>query len=113
MRVGKKISLLLGAGVVTLVLFDVSINPEFAMPRESELADPRIEAEYARCFRARDEEIHGTAFGTIDNPDVQKEFITSSRAEAARACRALHPERTITVAEPFRFNLVDLEPRFW
>lgn len=95
------------------LLFDVDFVMDIAGPAESQIADPEVEARYQACYAARDEEIHTTAFGTIDNPDVQKEFITSNRARAAAECRALHPESIITVIEPPRFNLVDLTPRFW
>ena len=80
---------------------------------EAKVADPAIEAAYDECFAAKDEEIHTRAFGTIDNPDVQKEFITSNRARAAAECRALHPEKMITIETPARFRVVTLRPRFW
>ena len=95
------------------LLFDVDFVLDVSGSRESRIADPAIEAQYEACYAARDDEIHATAFGTIDNPDVQKEYITSNRARAAAECRALHPESIMTVVEPARFNLVDLAPRFW
>ena len=98
---------------ITLLLYEVRLAFEFALPAETAVADPAQEARYAECYAAKDDEIHRTAFGTIDNPDVQKEFITSNRARAARECRNEYPEQTITTSMPLRFNLVDLEPRYW
>lgn len=110
---GRIISGLTVIFIGVFVLYDVDFRFDFSGPNESRIADPEVEAAYAACYAARDDEIHTTAFGTIDNPDVQKEFITSSRARAAAECRALHPESIITVEKPARFNLVDLTPRFW
>lgn len=98
---------------VTIVLYDIDLKFDVVLPGESVVPDSEAEAAFQRCFREKDDEIHTTAFGTIDNPDVQKEFITSSRARAERECRAMHPEATITVPEPLRFDIVDLTPRFW
>lgn len=105
--------LLVSAIAATLIFFDVSVGFDIVMPRETEILDPQVEVEYARCYESRDDDIHATAFGTIDNPDVQKEFISANRARAAKECRALHPEARIRVKEPLRFKVVDLEPRFW
>lgn len=101
------------AALLSAALFEVHFKLDMALPRDVELPDPAIEAEFDACYRARDSEIHSTAFGTIDNPDVQKEFINTRRADAVRECRALYPQKMITVSEPLRFDLVDLEPRFW
>ena len=99
--------------VATLVFFDVDLKFDVAPSRVSRSPDPAIEAAYEACFQTEDDEIHTTAFGTIDNPDVQKEFIASNRARAARECRERHPERLVETEEPFRFDLVDLTPRYW
>lgn len=104
---------LAGLAVLLLALFEINFRFELGFPRTVEVPDPLIEALYEKCYADRDHAIHATAFGNIDNPDVQKEFITSKRAEAVRECRARHPQALITVEEPLRFNLVDLEPRFW
>ncbi len=98
---------------LVIALFDVTLNFDFGLPQETELPDAEQEARYQACYEARDAEIHRTAFGTIDNPDVQKEFITGSRARAAIECRAAHPQRTVTATTPFHFNVLDFEPRFW
>lgn len=110
---GKAIPILSIALLAVFVLFDVTFVFDIAGAGRQELPDPAAEAAYEECYRQKDEEIHTTAFGTIDNPDVQREFIASNRARAAAECRRLHPERMITVEEPARFNLVDIEPRFW
>lgn len=95
-----------------LLLFDVTPRFEFALPREVAEPDPAREAEFDACFAARDDAIHEEAFGTIDNPDVQREFISMRREEAERDCRERFPARTVMVSEPFRFNLVDVRFRF-
>ena len=98
---------------MVLALYDVDPVFDVALPGEARVPDPVVEEAYARCYQARDDEIHATAFGTIDNPDVQKEFISANRARAARECRELHPEVLVIVQQPARFDLVDLKPRFW
>jgi len=109
----RTIYLLVAAGALLFALFDVRFVFDISPGSEREIPDPAVEAEFTRCYEEKDEAIHDTAFGTIDNPDVQREFITSQRAIARRECRALHPESRIAVEEPARFNLIDLEPRFW
>lgn len=103
-------------GIATLVavfaLFEVRFNPEFSLPAESSQPDPAQEARFDACFAERDREIHDVAFGTIDNPDVQKLFIINNRKQAAMECRLQFPERWTTVAEPFRFNILDLQFRY-
>jgi hypothetical protein len=99
--------------LLTIVLFEVSFDPQFALPKEADRPDAEQEAGYAACYAERDAEIHRLAFGTIDNPDVQKEFINTRRGRAAAECRVLHPEKMVTVTTPLRIKLVDLEPRYW
>lgn len=101
----KTISVVLLAAVLVAVLFEFEFSPSM----QTEIADPAVEAQYLACYQQKDDEIHATAFGTIDNPDVQKEFIIANRARAAAECRALYPESLITVDETWRF---DLRPRF-
>jgi hypothetical protein len=98
---------------VVLVLFDVAFKFEFSLPVVTEQNDASQDSRYQACYDERDAEIHHTAFGTIDNPDVQKEFIISGRAHAAAECRDEYPAQTKTVSTPFRFNLIDLDARFW
>jgi hypothetical protein len=95
-----------------LALFDVSFNPRFSAGGEKRELDPTREAEYSACYAARDSEIHREAFGTIDNPDVQKLFISTHRAEAAADCRREFPEVWRTVDESSEFNLIDLRFRY-
>lgn len=95
-----------------VVLFDVSLNLQYSAGGEKRELDPGQEARYAACYGDRDKEIHAEAFGTIDNPDVQKLFISNNRAAAAAACRREFPERWLTTTEPMRFNVIDLHFRF-
>ena len=90
--------------IAVIVLFDVSVNFEFSMPRDGAQADPEREAQYQACFEEKDAEIHRIAFATIDNPDVQKEFINTNRAGARGDCRQAYPMQMKMIKEPFRFN---------
>lgn len=98
---------------VIFVFFDVSLDLQFALPQETQEPDPGQETRYSACYADRDREIHRIAFGTIDNPDVQKEYINSNRRRAAAECRAAYPQRMITVAKPFRFSVFRIEARYW
>jgi hypothetical protein len=111
--ISKAISLMILAGIIIFVLFEVNFVLDFGGPGIDEIPDPQVESDYERCYQQEDAEIHATAFGTIDNPDVQKEFISANRARAAAKCRDLHPAIMIPVAGSPGFNLVDLQPRFW
>lgn len=95
-----------------LLVFDVSFNPQLSFAHDEQVADPAQEELYRQCYEARDAEIHARAFDTIDNPDVQREFISMHREQARADCRQLYPERSIAEHESFRFNLVDLRFRF-
>jgi len=110
-----KRSLLIAAGVslaVVLVLFDVDVRPQFALARTVEVPDEAQEGRYLSCVAERDAVIHEETFSTIDNPDVQREVLATRKAQAKLDCREAHPARTVTVEEPFRFNLIDFEFRF-
>lgn len=110
---GKRLAYTAIAGLlVLLLLFDVSFAPRFALPRDVTRPDPGQEGRYSACVEARDAAIHERAFGTIDNPDVQKLYIAAEREKARAECRERFPERLVTTREPFRFNLLDFELRF-
>lgn len=106
----------LWAAVVALIvfftLFEVSINFEFSLAGEGREADAEQEARYRACFAERDKQIHDVAFGTIDNPDVQKLYIANNRDLAVAQCREEFPEQWIDVDKPFRFKIIDLRFRF-
>lgn len=112
-NIPTRILILAGCGVmVLLILFDVSFDPQFALPAEVELPDADQEGRFHACVGERDAEIHRIAFSTIDNPDVQREYLSAQKALAVAGCRALHPERRVAVSRPLRVNLIDLEFRF-
>ncbi len=109
----KKVTFLLAAGlIVLLILFEVRVDPQFALPQTIERTDDEQEARYRACVAERDRVIHAETFAKIDNPDVQREVLSTRKDQAAKECRNAFPERTVTADEPFRFNLVDLEFRF-
>lgn len=98
---------------VMIVLYDVQSNFIFSMPEDFNQPDPVQEALYEKCFQAQDDQIHDTAFRTIDNPDVQKEFINTGRGRAASECRKEFPRASVTIRRPFRLKLFDMQPRYW
>ena len=100
------------AFVALIVLFEVTVNVKFSLPGDKRVIDAEQEALYAACYTGRDRQIHAVAFGTIDNPDVQKLYISNNRAEAAAECRRQFLQQWTTIAEPMRFNLIDLRFRF-
>jgi hypothetical protein len=112
-KISKIISVVVAVVLAVFVLYDVQLDLDFDAAGERRVPDPEIEAAYRACYQSLDDEIHGIAFGTIDNPDVQKEYISSNQAIAARECRARFPQKMLIERTPFSFNLVDLEPRFW
>lgn len=110
----SRISIIAAAAALLLVtLFEVRFVFDVSSASTREVPDPAVEEAFTACYEERDEEIHETAFGTIDNPDVQREFITAERAAARRECRAEFPAAVIVVEEPARFNVIELTPRFW
>ncbi|MDZ7767986.1 MAG: hypothetical protein U5K38_02380 [Woeseiaceae bacterium] len=94
------------------VFFKISINPVFELPINVQVPDPEQEARFEACYAERDRRIHQQAFDTIDNPDVQREFISMHRDRARVECRQRYPRRAMMVRRPFRINLFDLQPRF-
>lgn len=98
--------------VILLVLYDVDVNPELQLARSLEIPDAAQEERFLTCVAERDAVIHEETFATIDNPDVQREVLATRKERAARDCRAAFPARTVTIEEPFHFNLVDLEFRW-
>ena len=95
------------------MLFEVRLPLNFARIEAVQAPDPDVEAEFWRCYEERDEAMHRAVFGAIDNPDVQKEMISTNRENIARECRQRFPEEMIRVERAVATNLVDLKPRFW
>jgi hypothetical protein len=112
MRWKKALPIGIAVLIAFVALFEISFNFQFSLPGEIRQLDEEQEARYEACFTERDKEIHDIAFGTIDNPDVQKLYISNNRDIAATECRAQFPEQWTVVDRPFRFNLVDLRFRF-
>ncbi len=112
MNTKKEVSIVVDTVSALLLLFEIRFRVEFSMPGESSQLDAGQEARYAACYAERDNEIHDIAFGTIDNPDVQKLYISNNRDKAINECRLQFPEQWITVDEPFRFNVIDFRFRY-
>lgn len=109
----KTISLIVFAGLVFAVLFEVRLPLDFSGVETIQVRDPDIEAAFRRCYDEQDEEMHRAVFATIDNPDVQKEMIITNRENIALDCRQRFPEKILTVEREVATNLIDLAPRFW
>ena len=92
--------------------FEISVNPVFELPADVQVPDPEQEARFDACFDEQDQRIHKQAFDTIDNPDVQREYISMHRDRARAECRERYPRRATTARRPLRINLIDLQPRF-
>lgn len=97
---------------VVLVLFDVDVNPEFALPREVSVPDPQQERRFEACVEREDEIIHRETFDRIDNPDVQREVLAARKEQAKARCRSQFPVRMTTRREPLRANLLDFRFRY-
>ena len=98
--------------VVFLVLFEVQLDFEFSPERETMVADAGQEERFAGCVEERDRDIHRKTFGSIDNPDVQREVLASEKQKAVAACRELFPQILVPESQPLRFNLVDVKFRY-
>ena len=109
----KIISFLALAGLLIIVFYEISLPLEFARMETIQIPDPDAEAAYDRCYAEKDREMHEAVFGAIDNPDVQKEMISTNRERIASDCRQLHPERMTTIERELESNLIVLMPRFW
>ena len=99
--------------VVFLALFEVRLDFVFSRAREVMVADAGQEARFAACVEERDRQIHREAFGTIDNPDVQREVLKTEKEKAVAACREHYPEFLVPVSEPMQFRLFDVKLRYW
>ena len=101
------------AAIVLLALYDITFVLDFGGVRTVEAPDQAVEIQFENCFHEKDEALHADAFGTIDNPDVQREVISAGRQRIRRECRALFPQRLIEVEQQSERNLIDLAARFW
>ena len=109
----KTILIFAFVGLVFIAFYEVSLPLEWAGVESVQMPDPDTEAEYRRCYEEKDAAMHQAVFGAIDNPDVQKEMISTNRDRISIECRQRHPENTITVERDVESNLIELKPRFW
>ncbi len=96
-----------------VVLFEISWVQNGADGSAHEIPDPSVETRYENCYAMRDDLMHREAFGTIDNPDVQREFISANRAVIAAECRAEFPQKMIAVEHEDPATSIEFKPRFW
>ena len=97
---------------VFLVLFDIDINPDIAASGETQQIDSEQEARYDACVDEKDRLVHAETFAYVDNPDVQREMLTTRKEQIVSECRDKFPETRVTVTTPYRFNLLDVNFRF-
>jgi hypothetical protein len=110
---GKKLIVAVAAVVLLPgVMFEVQLNPRFALPRTVEKPDAAREALYERCVAERTDEATRQALDAADNPDVQSLMIRMRQKEAIADCRREFPQRLVEVGEPLELNIVDLRWRF-
>lgn len=113
MKLKKTTIILALSAIAVLVLFDIDWVFDYGRTSGYEIPDPAIEERYENCYALEDDAMHRQAFGTIDNPDVQREFISAHRAVIAAECRAQFPQQLILVEDDASINLIDVHPRFW
>lgn len=97
--------------MLVAVFFEVTFILDFGGDSTIDRPDSAREEQFMGCYQEKDEAMHKAAFGTIDNPDVQREYISANRERIHRECREQFPQRM--VQEQSDFNLIDLKPRFW
>ncbi len=109
---GRKLIVIVIVVVLVLVLFDVRLDPQFALPRTVEEPDAAQEMLYEKCVADRTDEATREALDAADNPDVQSLMIRMRQKEAIGDCRGMFPERLVEVEKPLEFNVVDLRWRY-
>ncbi|MGH8166256.1 MAG: hypothetical protein ACREQ1_03410 [Woeseiaceae bacterium] len=108
----RLIGIAITVAALTLVLFEVEIDPQFSLPTTVERPDDGQEARFERCVDDRTDEATRRAFEAADNPDVQSLMIRMEQQEAIADCRGRFPEQRVDVEEPLRINIIDLRWRF-
>jgi len=99
--------------LLIFIVFEVDLGQDVGGSDTTEVPDPVIEARYEECYAVRDDAMHRQAFSTIDNPDVQREFISANRALIAAECRAQFPQEMIVLEDDDSTTLIRFRPRFW
>lgn len=98
--------------VLVPVFFEITLDPQFALPRTVQRPDGAQEERYEQCVAVRTDEATREALEAADNPDVQSLMIRMRQKEALTDCRTKFPQQQVDVEEPFRINLVDFRWRF-
>lgn len=97
MKVKNIAGLVAAAIVLIVVLFEVKFRMDASRPDDARRLDVAQEIRFTECYSLRDKKIHELAFGTIDNPDVQKEYINTHRERATADCRKAFPQQWLDV----------------
>ena len=103
--------------LATIILFNLLYKINFFWNLTSvsiiNIPEPEIEENYIKCYQEADASIHVDAFNSIDNPDVQREYISSMRKEAQKKCRSDFPEEVVTLEVPRERKFFNIKARFW
>ncbi|MEX2496773.1 MAG: hypothetical protein WD448_11830 [Woeseia sp.] len=106
------IAMAAGLAGLLAMLFELHFNPVFSLPRTVEQADAEQRDRYDACVSNITDRATREALEAADNPDVQSLMIRMRQKEAVSECRERFPQRVVTVEEPLRINLIDLEWRY-
>lgn len=99
------------AALVTLFV-EIRFAPAYSPPRTFLRPDPHQTARFEQCVTELTDTATREALDAADNPDVQTLMIRMRQKEAIGDCRKRFPERSVTVEEPLRINLIDLQWRY-
>jgi len=90
----KRSVLLILIGIIVLGVVLIRTNAKLATDSTGVAtpSDSAAGSRYQQCFDERDKAMHREAFATIDNPDVQKEFIATNRDRIREECRREFPD---------------------
>ena len=83
MNLKKTTTIFVFGAIAVVVLFYVDWILDFGQSNEYEVPAAAVEALYENCYAIKDDAMHRQAFGTIDNPDVQRESWERARQMTA------------------------------
>jgi len=88
----RVVAWLVGVGaLICIVLLKISHDIKSSPGTETGALDSEQEKRFQACVAERDREIHRRVFSTIDNPDVQREYLSTQKEIAIGECRLKYP----------------------
>ena len=76
------------AALICIVLLKISNDVKSSPGAPASEQEKRFQT----CVAERDREIHRRVFSTIDNPDVQREYLSTQKEIAIGECRLQYPQ---------------------